>query len=383
MRKGFWRAIGAAVLAVALALGVSPAIPAASSSGEEVVARFAEMMLKANDSGVMALIHPEFSAEDVDREAFQAWLLKWFQWDDDYIFRAPELQAETQEELVLVRGAFHREWLMGIAGDDVDLEADPELTESLTEEGQSVQSVKSDEDITFTLKPDGGSLKIVGIEGMSLYDPEAAARSARDPHSRRIGEALSALTRIPLIGGLFSHDKAEFQKGVRGLALVLGVLALAFIVWVGGGALKNQLQLAVLNSHTFPEGVSYHTQYSGYVAHREAREAGGTERRHDFYLRNMIDEGKFEEARKYARGMVVFCRQQGDNDAGRTYEGYLEKVGEIHGKAKAGEFVPARRAEAPARAHREEFDVHRLLHPVDQDLPTDDSEKSGSDAEAG
>lgn len=339
-------------------------------------------MLAADESAVMALVHSDFSAKGMDHEAFERWLSKWFEWDDDYIFRAPELKTETQGELLIVGGSFHREWLMGIAGDDVDLESESELIESLTEEGQSVQAMARDEDIAFTLKPEGGSLKIAAIKGMGLYDPEAAARSARSPHARRVGEMLSALTRIPLIGGLFSPDKAEFQKGVRGLLLVLGFLGVVFIIWVGGGVLKNQLQLAVLNSHTFPPGVSYHTQYSGYVEHRESRAADSSERRHDFYLRGMIDDGRFDQARKYARGMIAFCGQQGDSDAARTYEGYLETVRKLHTRSKAGELVPTGKLPPAASKHREQFDVHRLLHDSPEDAPADDApEKPASDVE--
>ncbi len=335
----------------------------ARDEAKETVSSFSSGILAGNESAVMELIHPEFKADVGNKEAFNAWLRKWFEWDDDYIFETADLKTKREGELVRVTGNFNRAWLMGMHADDVDIAEESELTEALEEEGATVQRVARVEEITFFLKEDAGRLKIASIEGMSMYDPQAAAVTSRDPRAKKVGQALSALTKIPVIGGIFSPDEKEFEKGKKGVItvafLVFGFLAL----WIGVGVAKTQLQLAVLNAHSFPEGVGYHSQYRAFDEHRERVLSGSNEKRHDFYLRNLIDEGKFEEAKTYVDGMIVFSKRKKDRVAEQTYKSYRTRVDQLHAERFKVGAAPVHQASPSEKIHQEkpQLDVHKLL----------------------
>lgn len=335
----------------------------AGSDEKELVLRFTAGMLAGNESTVMQLIHPDFSAEIGDRKAFEAWLKKWFEWDDDYVFEAENLTVKADKDKVLVGGRFKRAWLMGIHADDVDISQETELTEGLEEEGASVQKIERNEEITFVFKKEGGNWKIISISGMSMYDPMSAAVTSRDPRAKRIGQALSALAGIPLIGGIFSPNKEEFEKGKRGALLLAFVIGGALVLWIGFGVAKSQIQLAVLNAHAFPEGISYHTQYEALQEHLERVRVGSEEKRHDFYLRSLIDDGKFEEAKKYVEGMIVYCKKRKDKLSAETYASYRNRVDELHRRSleigRAQTYTP----DLAESIHHErtELNVHKVL----------------------
>ncbi len=336
-----------------------PKVSTAREEATEVVSRFISAILEGNESAVMDLIHSAFNAEVGDKSEFNLWLRKWFGWDDDYIFEPSSLSVKTEGDTIKVSGSFTRAWLMGIHADDVDISAETELTEGLEEEGASVQKVEKTETITFTLKKeDAGKIKIIGIEGMSMYDPQAAAVGSRDPRAKKIGQALSSLTKIPLIGGIFSPNKMEFEKGKRGLIFLVVVVGGMMTLWIGVGVAKTQLQLAVLNAHSFPEGVSYHTQFQNYIEHRARLESGSTEKRHDFYLRRLIDEGKFDEAKAYTEGMVVFAKRKRDKKAVETYQSYRKRVETLH-----EDYLSSKKSDDVALIHKDktDLDVHHIL----------------------
>jgi len=346
-----------AILLTALLFIVLPSSAIASDQAQDVVVRFTEAILAGKDSAVMELIHPEFDAEIGDRKAFEGWLKKWFEWDDDYVFQAERLSVNRKGEVTEVKGTFKRAWLMGIHADDVDISQESELTEGLEEEGGSVQKVEKTAEITFALKEDGGKLKIVGITGMDMYDPMSAAVGSRDPRAKKIGQALSALTKIPLIGGLFNPSEKEFEKGKKGLIMVVAIVGAFFALFIGIGVAKTQVQLAVLNAHSFPEGVGYHTQYSAFSEFRERVQQGSTERRHDHYLRGLIDEGKFEEAKSYVDGMIVYCQKRKDKHAAATYQSYKARVEQLHEEHKLKEKTLSEQV----YHEKTERDVHKLL----------------------
>ena len=348
-----WRAI----LLVTLLFIVLPGLAIASDGAQDVVFKFTEAILAGKHSAVMELIHPEFNSEIGDRKAFEGWLRKWFEWDDDYIFQAGNLSVNKKGEVTEVKGTFRRAWLMGIHADDVDISQEGELTEALEEEGGSVQKVEKTAEITFTLKEDGGKLKIVRITGMDMYDPMSAVVGSRDPRAKKIGQALSGLTKIPLIGGLFNPSEKEFEKGKKGLIIVVSVVGALFALFIGIGAAKTQFDLAVLSAHSFPEGVGYHTQYSAFSEFRERIQQGSTERRHDYYLRSLIDEGKFEDAKSYVEGMIVYCQRRKDKHASATYQSYKLRVEQLHEEHKLKE----KTLSEEVWHEKTERDVHKIL----------------------
>ncbi len=308
--------------------------PASAGEETEVVERFTEGFVKGDASVVLATIHPDFMTEEMNHEAFSDWVAKWFEWCDDYVFETAELQETSSDAGVQVSGEFQRNWLLGIEASDADIGGaeESEAFGSLEEEGGAVQSIDRIESITFTIA-DG---LIISVEGMTLSDPKGSAMGMRDPRVRKLGGFFSSLDDLPVIGGLFSSSETAFSGAVKLLVSIAVMIAVVFGGWVWLGSMVANLRLAgVMAKHTFPEGASYQQQHAAYTEHRELLQSGQKEcRRHDFYLRRLIDEGRFDEARSYARGMTAFCARNGDAEGSNTYAGYLKRVDELEHASK-------------------------------------------------
>jgi len=293
--------------------------------------------LNGEESDVLAVIHPEFEAEGMDRDAFVNWVNKWFEWCDDYHFEAPELLEASTEAGVNVSGDFQRNWLLGMEASDTTIEGaeEKEVFGSLEEEGGAVQSIDRVESITFTIVDN----LIISIEGMTLSDPKGSAMGMRDPRIRKLGEFFSGLDDLPVIGGLFSSSETAFSGAVKSLVTVVVLIAVVFGGWVMLGTMVTNLRLSgVMARHSFPEGTSYQQQHAAYTEHREQLASAQKEcRRHDFYLRQLIDEGRYEDARDYARGMTAYCSKAGDAEGSDTYASYLKRVDELEHASKYSE----------------------------------------------
>jgi len=316
-----------AVLASVI-LGVSGP-PALASQEAEAVRSFTSGFVTGDASAVLATIHPEFKAGGMDRNAFSGWVEKWFEWCDDYHFEAAELQETSSETGIQISGAFQRNWLLGMAASDTSIEGaeESEIFGSLEEEGGAVQAVDRVETIQFTFK-DG---LITGIEGMTLSDPKGSAMGMRDPRIRKLGEFFSGLDDLPVIGGLFSSSETAFSGALKSLVTIAVLIAAIFGGWVMLGTMLTNLRLSsVMAKHSFAGDLSYQQQHAAYTEHREQLEAGQKEcRRHDFYLRQLIDEKRFEDARDYARGMIAYCTRARDIEGSNTYAGYLKRIDEL------------------------------------------------------
>jgi len=302
---------------------------AAAADSESVIERFTTGFVKGKADEVMAAIHRDFTAGEMDYDGFKTWLDKWFEWCDDYEFTALELSGSMVDDLEVVTGEFSRKWLLGIEASDADIHGQEELEVfgSLEEEGGTVQSISRTENISFTFA-DG---LIVSIEGMTLGDPQGSAMGMRDPRLRRLGTFFSNLSKIPVIGGLFSSSETAFSGSVKAIATILVTAGVIFGAWTLLGTMLANLRLStVMSRHAFAEGVSYEGQHAALREHREALAAGAKEcRRHDFYLRDLIDQERFDDARDYVRGMIAYCSQQRDQEGEETYARYLKRVDEL------------------------------------------------------
>ena len=300
-----------------------------ASQETDLVNRFTAGFVKGETGDVLAAIHPDFEAEGMDRDAFVDWVSKWFEWCDDYHFEAPELLEASTETGVNVSGDFQRNWFLGMEASDTSIEGaeEKEVFGSLEEEGGAVQSIDRVESITFTIVDD----LIIGIEGMTLSDPKGSAMGMRDPRIRKLGEFFSGLDDLPVIGGLFSSSETAFSGAVKSLLTIAVLIAALFGGWVILGTMVTNLRLSgVMAKHSFPEGTSYQQQHAAYTEHREQLALEQKEcRRHDFYLRQLIDERRFDDARDYARGMIAYCSKAGDAEGSDTYAGYLKRVDEL------------------------------------------------------
>lgn len=303
--------------------------PALASQETDVVRRFTAGFVKGDASDVLATIHPDFKAEGMDRDVFADWVSGWFEWCDDYHFKAIELSEISSETGTQVSGEFRRNWLLGMEASDTSIESseEREIFGSLEEEGGSVQSVDRVETITFRIV-DG---LIAGIEGMTLSDPKGSAMGMRDPRVRMLGEFFSGLDDMPVIGGLFSSSETAFSGAIKLLITIVVLIGALFGGWVMLGTMVTNLRLSgVMAKHSFPEGTSYQQQHAAYAEHREQLELGQKEcRRHDFYLRQLIDEGRFDDARDYVRGMIAYCSRAGDAEGSDAYAAYLKRVDEL------------------------------------------------------
>jgi len=303
--------------------------PALASQETDVVRRFTAGFVKGEASDVLAAIHPDFEAEGMDSDAFADWVSKWFEWCDDYHFEALELHETRFETGTHVSGDFQRNWLLGMEASDTSIEGseEREIFGSLEEVGGAVQSINRVETITFTIV-DG---LIVGIEGMTLSDPKGSAMGMRDPRVRILGEFFSGLDDMPVIGGLFSSSETAFSGAIKLLITIAVLIGVLFGGWVMLGTMVTNVRLSgVMAKHSFPEGTSYQQQHAAYAEHRAQPESEQKEcRRHDFYLRQLIDEGRFDDARDYARGMIAYCSRAGDAEGSDTYVGYLKRVDEL------------------------------------------------------
>ena len=303
--------------------------PALASQETDVVRRFTAGFVKGDASDVRAAIHPDFEAEGMDSDAFADWVSRWFEWCDDYHFEALELQEASTEAGVQVSGEFQRNWLLGMEASDTSIEGaeEREVFSSLEEEGGSVQSIDRTENITFVII-DG---LITDIEGMTLSDPKGSAMGMRDPRVRILGEFFSGLDDMPVIGGLFSSSETAFSGAIKLLITIAVLIAALFGGWVMLGTMVTNLRMSgVMAKHSFPEGTSYQQQHAAYAEHCEQLESGQKEcKRHDLYLRQLIDEGRYEDARDYARGMIAYCSRAGDAEGSDTYAGYLKRVDEL------------------------------------------------------
>jgi hypothetical protein len=315
-----------------------------ASQETDLVTRFTAGFVKGEAGDILAAIHPDFEAEGMDRDAFVDWVSKWFEWCDDYHFEAPELLEVSTETGVNVSGDFQRNWLLGMEASDTSIEGaeEKEVFGSLEEEGGAVQSIDRVESITFTIVDD----LIIGIEGMTLSDPKGSAMGMRDPRIRKLGEFFSGLDDLPVIGGLFSSSETAFSGAVKSLLTIAVLIAALFGGWVMLGTMVTNLRLSgVMAKHSFPEGTSYQQQHAAYTEHREQLTSEQKEcRRHDFYLRQLIDEGRYEDARDYARGMIAYCSKEGDVEGSETYSGYLKRVDELE---HASEYSQEHRLKKP------------------------------------
>ncbi len=322
---GGWRAL---ITLIALPFWLTGQF-ALAGQGTEIVERFTAGFVKGDASEIKATIHPDFSAEGMDSDAFSEWIDRWLEWCDDYEFKAAALSETSSETGVAVSGEFQRNWLLGIAASDTNIVGgeEKEILGALEEEGGAVQSIDRIENITFTIT-DG---LIIGIEGMTLSDPRGSAMGMRDPRIRKLGEFFSSLDDIPVIGGLFSSSETAFSGAVKSIATIAVVIAALFGAWVLLGTMVANLRLSgAMARHSFPEGASYEQQHAAYTKHREQLQSGEKEsRRHDFYLRQLLDEERFQDARDYTRGMIAFCTKAGDAEGRDTYAGYLKRVDEL------------------------------------------------------
>lgn len=337
--------VGVLLLLALLAL----AVPSAAEDSSSVIERFTKGFVNAKPDAVMTTIHREFRTGEMDYSAFKNWLEAWFDWCDDYEFTAIELNESTAGGRVVVTGEFSRKWLLGIEASDADIqgEEEHEIFGSLEEEGGTVQNISRTERITFTLA-DG---LIVGIEGMTLGDPKGSAMGMRDPRVRKLGTFFSGLNQIPIIGGLFSSSETTFSGSVKMIVTLLVTAGIIIGAWILLGTLLTNLRLSTaMSRHAFAEGVSYGGQHQAYTTHREQLAAGEKEcRRHDFYLRDLIDRERFDDARDYVRGMIAYCAKQRDRDGEETYTKYLKRVDELERDAKFAE-------------------EHNLAHPEHSDI---------------
>jgi len=314
------------------------AVLSAAEDSSAVIERFTKGFVNAKPDAVMTNIHRDFRAGEMDYDGFKTWLEAWFGWCDDYEFTALELDESTADGRVVVTGEFSRKWLLGIEASDADIQGaeEHEIFGSLEEEGGTVQNISRTERITITLV-DG---LIIGIEGMTLSDPKGSAMGMRDPRVRKLGAFFSGLNRIPIIGGLFSSSETAFSGSVKMIVTFLVAAGIVIGAWVLLGTLLTNLRLSTaMSRHAFAEGSSYHGQHSALVEHREALASGAKEcRRHDFYLRELIDQERFDDARDYVRGMIAYCSKQRDKDGEETYARYLKRVDELERDTKfAGE----------------------------------------------
>ncbi len=318
--------------------------PALASQETDIVRRFTAGFVKGDASDVLATIHPDFEAGGMDRNAFFDWVVRWFEWCDDYHFEAAELCETRAETGTLVSGDFQRNWLLGMEASDTSIEGaeEREILGSLEEEGGAVQSIDRTENITFTIV-DG---LVAGIEGMTLSDPKGSVMGMRDPRVRKLGEFFSGLDDLPVIGGLFSSSETAFSGAIKSLVMIAMLIAAVFGGWVWLGTMVTNLRLSgVMAKHSFPEGTSYQHQHTAYTEHREQLQSGQKEcRRHDFYLRQLIDEGRFEDARDYARGMIAYCVKARDAKGSSTYGAYLKRVDELE---HAREYAQEHRVDNP------------------------------------
>ena len=337
--------VGVLLLLAVLAL----AVPSAAEDSSAVIERFTKGFVNAKPDAVMTTIHREFRTGEMDYSAFKSWLEAWFNWCDDYEFAALELNQSTEDGRAVVTGEFSRKWLLGIEASDADIqgEEEHEIFGSLEEEGGTVQNISRMERITFTLA-DG---LIIGIEGMTLSDPKGSAMGMRDPRVRKLGAFFSSLNKIPIIGGLFSTSETAFSGSVKMIVTFLLAAGIVIGAWVLLGTLLTNLRLStVMSRHAFAEGSSYHGQHSALAEHREALASGAKEcRRHDFYLRDLIDQERIDDARDYVRGMIAYCSKQRDKDGEETYARYLKRVDELERDTKFA-------------------DEHSLQHPDHNDI---------------
>ena len=303
----------------------------------DVVRRFTSGFVKGEARDIIAVIHPDFETEGMDRDAFADWVSKWLEWCDDYHFEAPELHEDSTEAGVKVSGEFQRNWFLGMEASDASIESseEKEVFGSLEEEGGAVQSIDRIESITFTIVDN----QIIGIEGMTLSDPKGSAMGMRDPRVRKLGEFFSSLDNLPVIGGLFSSSETAFSGAIKSLLMIAVLIAALFGAWIMLGTVATNLRLSgAMAKHSFPEGKSYQQQHAAYTEHREQLASAQKEcRRHDFYLRQLIDEGRFDDARDYARGMIAYCSKAGDAEGSDTYAGYLKRVDELEHASKYSE----------------------------------------------
>jgi len=319
------------LVVVAVAACPAAAAPAAES---EVVAAFAQGFLNGRAEDVLKLIHAEFRAGEMDREGFADWLSRWFEWCDDYEFVCPNLRTSRSGSDVVLSGDFSRSWLLGVEASDSSIESqeEREIFGSLEEEGGAVKAVSQVEPIAFTLRDN----LIVGIQGMTLSDPRGAAMGMRDPRVRKLGQFFAGLDKLPVIGGLFSSSESIFSGTVKSLLTLLVLAAAVFGGWVLLSALVTNLRLSsAMAKHSFAHGYSYQGQHAALIEHRELVASGQKQcKRHDFYLRGLIDEKRFADARDYVRGMVAYCTKAGDREGVETYTRYLKRVDELERDTK-------------------------------------------------